>query len=114
MAKSTDFSFADFHYTDNPDVLSPPPDFEEWLNDPEVQKAFSFTGQQLLGAPSVQTEILSNLDGKRRKIINMTSYNYLGLSTHPEVIQAAKEAMDKYGMSSSGAPLVSGTVDIHL
>lgn len=114
MAKATDFSLADFHYTNNPDVLSPPEDFEEWINDPEVQQAFSFTGQSLLMAPKANTEILSNLDGKRRKIINMTSYNYLGLSTHPEVLAAAKEAADKYGLSSSGAPLVSGTLDLHL
>lgn len=114
MAKATDFSLADFHYTNNPDVLSPPEDFEEWINDPEVQQAFSFTGQSLLMAPKANTEILSNLDGKRRKIINMTSYNYLGLSTHPEVLAVAKEAADKYGLSSSGAPLVSGTLDLHL
>jgi 7-keto-8-aminopelargonate synthetase-like enzyme len=104
MAKATDFSLADFHYNDNPDVMSPPQDFDEWLSDPEVQKAFSFTGQSLLKAPSAHTEILSNLDGKRRKMINMTSYNYLGLSTHPEVLQAVKEAVDIYGMSSAGAP----------
>ncbi len=114
MAKATDFSLADFHYNDSPNVLDPPRDFEEWFLDPEVQTAFSFTGQSLLKAPSAETEILSNLDGKRRKMINMTSYNYLGLSTHPEVLEAVKEAVDKYGMSSSGAPLVSGTLDLHL
>lgn len=114
MAKATDFSLADFHYTNNPDVLSPPEDFEQWINDPDVKLAFSFTGQSLLKAPSAETEILSNLDGKRRKMINMTSYNYLGLSTHPEVLEAVKLAVDKYGMSSSGAPLVSGTLDLHL
>lgn len=114
MSDVTNFSLADFHYNDNPDVLSPPEDFESWINNPTVQRAFSFTGQQLLRAPSAETEILSNLDGKSRRMINMTSYNYLGLSTHPEVLQAAKEAVDKYGMSSSGAPLVSGTLDIHV
>ncbi|MGI9255908.1 MAG: aminotransferase class I/II-fold pyridoxal phosphate-dependent enzyme [Salinispira sp.] len=111
--KATDFNLADFHFTDNPDPLSPPEDFEEWINDPVVKQAFSFTSQQLLKAPSAQTEILSNLDGKRRKIINMTSYNYLGLSTHPEVLQAAREGLERYGLSSSGAPIVSGTLDIH-
>jgi glycine C-acetyltransferase len=114
MSDVTNFSLADFHYNDNPDVLSPPEDFESWITNPTVQRAFSFTGQQLLRAPSAETEILSNLDGKSRRMINMTSYNYLGLSTHPEVLQAAKEAVDKYGMSSSGAPLVSGTLDIHV
>ena len=114
MSDVTNYSLADFHYNDSPDVLSPPQDFEDWINHPKVQQAFSFTGQQLLKAPAAQTEILSNIDGKRRPMINMTSYNYLGLSTHPEVIKAAQEAAEIYGMSSSGAPLVSGTLDLHV
>ncbi len=107
------YSLADFFYTDNPDVLSPPEDFLEWINHPRVRQCFSFFEQQLLAAPRTSTEILSNIDNKRRKIINLTSYNYLGLSSHPEVIQAAKEALDQYGLGASGAPLLSGTFDLH-
>jgi glycine C-acetyltransferase len=95
-------------------VLDPPSDFEEWVNHPDVVRSYAFFEQQLLHAPRVDTEILSGVDGKKRRIINLTSYNYLGLSTHPEVLQAAKEAMDEYGMSSSGAPLLSGTFDLHV
>lgn len=108
------YSLADFQYNDNPDVLSPPDDFQEWINNPKVKQVFSFFEQELLEAPRVATSIHSNLDGKTRKIINLTSYNYLGLSTHPEVIQGAKDALDKYGLSSSGAPLLSGTLDLHV
>ena len=114
MSDILKFSLADFHYNDNPDILSPPEDFMEWVNHPKVRQGFSFTEQQLLSAPMVDTEILSNIDGKRRRIINLTSYNYLGLSTHPEVIQAAKDTLDIYGLGSSGAPLLSGTFDIHV
>ena len=112
MSDVLNYSLADFHYTDNPDVLSPPEDFVEWMNHPKVQAGFSFFEQQLLAAPKVSTEILSKLDNQKRKIINLTSYNYLGLSTHPEVIQAAKEALDYYGLGASGAPLLSGTFDL--
>lgn len=108
------FSLADFFFNDNPDVMEPPEDFKEWMAHPKVKYGYSFFQQQLLAAPRVSTEILSNLDHKRRKIINLTSYNYLGLSTHPEVIQAAKEALDKYGLGASGAPLLSGTFDLHV
>ena len=111
---SLNFSLADFFFNDNPDVLSPPDDFEQWMANPAVRRGFSFYEQELLDAPRVSTSIRSNLDGKQRKIINLTSYNYLGLSTHPEVIAAAKEALDKYGLGSSGAPLLSGTLDIHV
>jgi 8-amino-7-oxononanoate synthase len=108
------YSLADFNYNDNPDVLAPPADFEEWISHPTVQTAYSLFEQPLLCAPGVRTEILSNFDHQRRKIINLTSYNYLGLSTHPEVIAAAKAALDRYGLGASGGALLSGTFDLHL
>lgn len=108
------FSLADFFFNDNEDVLQPPSDFEEWMGDERIQAGFSFFEQQLLGAPSAETQILSNLDGKKRRVINLTSYNYLGLSTHPEVIEAAVEGLKKYGLGASGAPLLSGTFDLHV
>ena len=92
--KALSFSLADFFFNDSPDVLTPPSDFQSWIENPKIQSAMGLFGQQLLAAPRAGTEVLSSLDGKRRKVINMTSYNYLGLSTHPEVIQAAKDALD--------------------
>ena len=114
MANVLDFSLADFFYNDSADVLSPPTDFEEWINDPQVQSSFRFFEQQFLKAPRTESEVFSGVDGKRREVINLTSYNYLGLSTHPEVLQAAKDALDRYGMGASGAPLLSGTFDLHV
>jgi 8-amino-7-oxononanoate synthase len=48
------------------------------------------------------------------EMINFSSYNYLGFSGHPEVIAAAKEAVDRYGTSVSASRLVSGERQIHL
>ena len=114
MDNALKFSLADFFFNDSLDILEPPTDFEEWMRDPRIQAGFSFFEQQLLAAPSASSEILSNLDGKRRKVINLTSYNYLGLSTHPEVIIAAIDGLRKYGLGASGAPLLSGTFDLHV
>jgi 8-amino-7-oxononanoate synthase len=108
------FSMLDFFHNDSKSVLDPPADFEEWYSHPLVTFGFKFAGQPLLGAPKAVTQIKSAIDDKTRRIINLTSYNYLGLSTHPEVIQAAKEALDKYGTGSSGSPMVSGTLDLHV
>ena len=108
------YSFADFYKNENPDVLAPPENFKEWVRHPRVQAALKFTEQELLGPPTVETEIESGVDGKRRKIINLTSYNYLGLSTHPEVLEAAREALYTYGLGASGAPMLSGTFDLHV
>lgn len=113
MKNALDYCLADFFYNDNPNILEPPSDFEEWANDPDVAYSYRFFSQQLLSAPTAQTEILSSIDNTRRTVINMTSYNYLGLATHPEVIAAAKAALDKYGLSSSGSPALSGTLDLH-
>lgn len=52
------------------------------------------------------------MEGKRR--IMLGSNNYLGLTTHPEVISAAKEAIDKYGSGCSGSRFLNGTLDEHL
>jgi glycine C-acetyltransferase len=112
--KALSYSLADFFFNDSPDVLTPPSDFQSWIENPNVQSAMRFFGQQLLAAPRAGTEVLSSIDGSRRKVINMTSYNYLGLSSHPEVIQAAKDALDRYGLGASGAPLLSGTFDLHV
>jgi 7-keto-8-aminopelargonate synthetase-like enzyme len=114
MDNILNFSLADFFHNDNPRVLEPPEDFEAWINHPRVSQSFQFFEQQLLAAPRAVTEILSKLDNQRRRVINLTSYNYLGLSTHPEVIQAAKDALDLYGLGASGAPLLSGTFDVHV
>jgi len=114
MKDALKFSLADFFFNENRNVLTPPSDFEEWMNDPRIRAGFSFFEQQLLSAPRSVTEILSNLDGERREVINLTSYNYLGLSSHPEVVEAAVEGLRKYGLGASGAPLLSGTFDIHV
>ncbi|HSW38033.1 MAG TPA: aminotransferase class I/II-fold pyridoxal phosphate-dependent enzyme, partial [Acidobacteriota bacterium] len=47
------------------------------------------------------------------EMINFSSYNYLGFSGHPDVIAAAKDAMDRYGTSVSASRLVSGERPVH-
>ncbi len=53
----------------------------------------------------------TRIDG--REFINFGSYNYLGLSGHPDVADAAKQAIDRYGTSVSGSRPLSGERDIH-
>lgn len=47
------------------------------------------------------------------EVINFCSNNYLGLSSHPEVIQAAKDTMDSHGFGMSSVRFICGTQDIH-
>jgi len=48
-----------------------------------------------------------------RRFIMAGSNNYLGLTTHPRVKEAAKKAIDKYGTGCSGSRYLTGTVDLH-
>lgn len=51
------------------------------------------------------------MEGKRR--IMLGSNNYLGLTVHPEVVQAGLEAIEHYGTGCSGSRFLNGTLDLH-
>ncbi len=52
------------------------------------------------------------VDGK--KTLNFCSNNYLGLANHPRIVQAAKQAADKYGVGPGAVRSIAGTLDLHL
>ena len=47
------------------------------------------------------------------KVLNFCANNYLGLSSHPEVVQSAKDALDTHGFGMSSVRFICGTQDIH-
>lgn len=62
-------------------------------------------------AADIEVEFPSGSELK--KVINMCSNNYLGLSSHPEVIKAAHEGLEKRGYGMSSVRFICGTQDIH-
>ena len=54
----------------------------------------------------------SRFDGK--EVINLASNNYLGLTTHPKLREAALEAVRKFGVGSGAVRTVSGTMSLHM
>jgi glycine C-acetyltransferase len=54
----------------------------------------------------------SRFDGKQ--VINLASNNYLGLTTHPKLCEAAIEAVKKYGAGSGAVRTISGTMSLHM
>ncbi len=59
-----------------------------------------------------QQEPVCTYDGKR--VINLASNNYLGLTTHPKLREAAIEATRKYGVGSGAVRTIAGTMRIHM
>ena len=57
-------------------------------------------------------DIVVNMEGHR--VIMIGSNNYLGLTSHPEVIEAGIQAYRKYGSGCSGSRFLNGTLDLHL
>lgn len=55
---------------------------------------------------------VAEFDG--HEVIMLGSNNYLGLTTHPKVKQAALDALDEYGTSCTGSRYMNGTLDLHL
>lgn len=50
---------------------------------------------------------------KGRRLIMAGSNNYLGLTHHPQVVDAAREALDRYGTSCTGSRFLNGTLELH-
>jgi 8-amino-7-oxononanoate synthase len=103
------FSLSDFLVGDSKDPLKPPPAFTRWHEVGEW--AIELYEPQLLGPAEARTTLY--YDGKSHPVINLCSYNYLGLANHPEVIAAAHEALRTHGLGACGSPMLSGMTDLH-
>jgi len=102
-------SLSNFLAGESNDPLQAPSSFTNWMRDGAW--AAQLYEPELLGTADARTTI--NYDGKPRSVINLCSYNYLGLANHPEVIAAAHEALQTHGMGACGAPMLSGMSDLH-
>jgi glycine C-acetyltransferase len=49
-----------------------------------------------------------------RRVLNFCSNNYLGLANHPRLVEAAKKAIDQYGVGPGAVRIISGTNDLHI
>jgi glycine C-acetyltransferase len=74
----------------------------------EIKEAGTWKEERLIASPQ-GVEILVN----GRKVLNFCANNYLGLSSHPEVLAAAKRALDEYGYGMSSVRFICGTQDQH-
>ena len=74
-----------------------------------TKKSGLYKSERIIVSP--QSSIINTDTNK--DIINLCSNNYLGLSSHPEVLEAAKESIDSHGFGMSSVRFICGTQNIH-
>ncbi|PZP29932.1 MAG: glycine C-acetyltransferase [Roseateles depolymerans] len=74
-----------------------------------IRAAGLFKAERIITTP--QGAVVHTADG--REVINLCANNYLGLSSHPEVIEAAHEALRTHGYGLSSVRFICGTQDLH-
>ncbi len=75
----------------------------------EIEEAGLFKKERII--TSAQDALIKISTGE--EVLNFCANNYLGLSNHPDVIQAAKDTMDTHGFGMSSVRFICGTQDIH-
>lgn len=75
----------------------------------EIKDQGLYKNERIITSP--QDAVITLDDGS--EVINFCANNYLGLSSHPEVIQAAKDTLDSHGFGMSSVRFICGTQDIH-
>lgn len=75
----------------------------------EIKKAGLYKKERVIVTPQ-GAEI--KVEGGK-EVINFCANNYLGLSSHPKVIEAAKATIDSHGYGMSSVRFICGTQDIH-
>ncbi len=75
----------------------------------EIKEAGLYKKERIITSP--QDAVIKIASGQ--EVINFCANNYLGLSSHPEVIKAAKDTLDSHGFGMSSVRFICGTQDIH-
>lgn len=79
-----------------------------------IEEAGLFKRERFIHSPQgADIEVEFPAGSSLKKVINMCANNYLGLSSHPEVIKAAHEGLEKRGYGMSSVRFICGTQDIH-
>jgi len=86
--------------------------FQEELN--SIKQAGIFKEERIINAPQdAEVEVEFPPGSPEKRVLNLCANNYLGLSSHPEVIAAAHEGLDRRGYGMSSVRFICGTQDIH-
>lgn len=83
----------------------------EWIDEEltNLRQSGLFTNIRTLSSPQGAWLMVDN-----QRVLNFCSNNYLGLANHPHLVEAAQEAISRYGIGPAAVRTIAGTMDIHL
>ena len=74
----------------------------------DIREAGMYKAERVISTPQA-----ADITANGKEVTNFCANNYLGLSSHPRVIEAAKDAIDTHGFGMSSVRFICGTQDIH-
>lgn len=108
----TNYDFSNFYFGSGDDVYDTIRSFNQWW-DEAFAGGYHIYREPFTSAPGTHISIRSNKGKQLDGLLNLSSYNYLGMANSPVVTKAAIAAIRKYGLGASGGPNLSGMFDIH-
>ncbi|HHW13943.1 MAG TPA: aminotransferase class I/II-fold pyridoxal phosphate-dependent enzyme [Firmicutes bacterium] len=105
-------NLADFYELPDRDIFAKARPLWEFVEELKGAGQY-FYRRTLIGASEHRARVLDPLTGQVREMVMMASNNYLGLTTHPKVVEAGIKAQEKYGAGSGSVSLLAGTLDLH-
>ncbi|MHA7273046.1 glycine C-acetyltransferase [Arthrobacter sp. TMT4-20] len=79
-----------------------------------IRSAGLFKNERRISSPQSNHIEAATLDGAPQRVLNFCANNYLGLADHPDIIAAAKQALDDRGFGMASVRFICGTQDLHL
>lgn len=73
-----------------------------------MKEAGTYKTERIITSPQ-----FSQITSNGKQVLNFCANNYLGLSNHPRLIEAAKKTLDTHGFGMSSVRFICGTQDIH-
>lgn len=105
-------SVADFYQVEAEDVFTKAYGFYEYLTGVRARQHDLYR-RTLEGNSAHRAQVQDPFTGQVREMVMMASNNYLGLTSHPKVVEAAIRATREYGAGAGSVPLLAGTMSIH-
>ncbi|MBG6184603.1 glycine C-acetyltransferase [Arthrobacter sp. CAN_A214] len=80
----------------------------------EIREAGLFKYERRISSPQSSRILAGTPDGGSASVLNFCANNYLGLADHPDIIAAAKDALDERGFGMASVRFICGTQDLHV